>query len=143
MRAQITELQTLGVFEHGLVSHEELNRAYEKASFWTYPCIAPETFCITALRAQLAGAIPVIINGTALEETVRAGYRCTNSQEYLELIIKAMQNAEEISLASRKSMGQFILTDYTWKAIAEKWIQLFESQSPVETLKLEEAVNAP
>lgn len=44
LRKLIEELKSLGVLQHGFVGHEELNRAYEQASFWTYPCLAPETF---------------------------------------------------------------------------------------------------
>ncbi|HSX26866.1 MAG TPA: hypothetical protein VLE89_07680 [Chlamydiales bacterium] len=125
MRAQIAELKPLGVCDHGLVGHEELTRAYEKAAFWTYPCIAPETFCITALRAQLAGAIPVVIESFALKETVPHGFHCTNPKKYLETLLQAMEHAEEISLQERKEMGEFILQQYTWEKIALKWHELF------------------
>jgi glycosyltransferase involved in cell wall biosynthesis len=126
MRRQIAELVSLGVQEHGLVGHEELNRAYEKAAFWTYPCTDVETFCITALRAQLAGAIPVVIARAALKETVPFGYQCSNSQEYLATLCKALQHAEEISLEERKKMGEFVLDQFTWETIAMKWHHLFE-----------------
>ena len=126
MQSLTKKLEPLGVKEHGLVGHEELNRAYERSSFWTYPCIAPETFCITAIRAQLAGAVPVIIEGTALPETVRHGYKCNTPQEYLQTLLKAMENAESISVEDRKKMGDFILDEYTWKSIAAHWKKLFD-----------------
>lgn len=126
MRDKVIKLGPLGVKEHGLVSHEELNKAYGRASFWTYPCVAPETFCITALRAQLSGAIPVIIDGSALVETVKSGYKCLNPEEYLSLLLKAMGEVDKYSLKERKQLGEFILTDYSWKKIAEKWNSLFE-----------------
>ncbi len=120
------ELPTLrNVREHGLVGHSVLNRAYEKASFWTYPCILPETFCITALRAQMGGAIPVIIEGSALKETVRHGYRCFKPEDYLATLLKAMSHAEAITVADRKMMRQFIHQEYTWEKIADGWSKLF------------------
>lgn len=128
MRAQVTALASMGVTDHGIVGHEELNRAYNKASLWTYPCICPETFCITALRAQLSGAIPVIIEGSALPETVRHGYTCKKSEEYQATLVKALQEAENITLADRKKMGEFVLQEYTWKAVAEKWKTVFDSR---------------
>lgn len=127
MRKQVADLAPLDVKEHGLVGHEELNRAYEQASLWTYPCIAPETFCITAIRAQLAGAIPVIIEGSALKETVRFGFKCQKTEDYLNTLLKAMEESEKISLEDRKKMGEFVLKEYTWRAIAEKWKKLFDS----------------
>ena len=127
MRTQIAQLGSLGVQDHGLVGHEELNRAYEKAAFWTYPCTQSETFCITALRAQLAGAIPVVIVHSALQETVPHGYQCSSRQEYLQTLLKALGHAEEISLEKRSEMGTFILERFTWDKIAMKWHELFET----------------
>lgn len=120
MKSKISQLENLGVKEHGLVSHQELNKAYEKASLWTYPCIAPETFCITAIKAQYCGAIPVIIDGSALTETVRFGYRTKESQNYLNLLLNAMSEIENVSLEERKKMREFIEQEYTWDKIALK-----------------------
>jgi glycosyltransferase involved in cell wall biosynthesis len=127
LRKMVAELEPLAVKEHGLVSHEELNRAYEKASFWTYPCIAPEVFCISAIRAQLAGAVPVIILGSGLYETVPHGYACKSVEEYEATLLRAMQEAEKISLEERKAMGEFVLKNYTWEQIAQNWKELFEA----------------
>ena len=110
--------QLKGVKEHGRVGHEELTRAYEQASFWVYPCSCSETFCITALRAQFAGAIPVVIQRAALCETVRHGFCCTAPEEYLSLLLKALGFAEEISEQKRSEMRKFIIKEYTWKIIA-------------------------
>src|SRR5262249_46369082 len=107
-----------------------LNRAYEKASLWTYPCILPETFCITALRAQKAGAVPVIIEGTALPETVRHGYKCSTQEDYLATLTKAMNEAPKITLNERRKMGDFIDKEFTWEVLAKRWGDLFESSSP-------------
>lgn len=127
MRSQIAHLSPLDVREHGLVGHEELNRAYEEASLWTYPCTAPEVFCITSIRAQAAGAVPVIIDGTALKEVVRFGYRCQAPEEYLETLLHAMQECENISLDDRVQMQSLILNEYTWDVQAKQWKDLFES----------------
>lgn len=126
MRSQVADLASFGVAEHGLVSHEKLTDAYAKASFWTYPCICPEVFCITALRAQSAGAIPVIIQGTGLKETVRHGYFCETAEEYLPLLLKAMSDAKGVELKKRQRMRDFILKDYTWEQIALQWKKHFE-----------------
>lgn len=123
MRRQVAVLPD--VREHGLVSHEELNRAYEASSFWTYPCIQPETFCITALRAQLAGAVPVVLENSALPETVQHGYKCQRPEEYLPTLLKAFEDAERITVDERSKMAEFILAKYTWKEVAAKWSSVF------------------
>jgi len=127
MRKQIASLVSSGVKEHGLVSHRELNRAYEAASLWTYPCTLPETFCITALRAQAAGAIPVIIEGSALKETVRHGYKCYSRDEYLALLLKALEEVDRTSLEKRNRFKDFISKEFTWSAMASKWKEAFEA----------------
>lgn len=130
MRAQVDVYELLDVRDHGLVSHEELTRAFEETSFWTYPCIAPETFCITAIRAQMSGCMPIVLNGTGLKETVRHGYTCSNQSEYLATLVTALLEAEKISLEDRSSMQEFVLNEYTWEKIAAKWDELFNSQHP-------------
>ncbi len=40
LRYQMSDLARLDVKDHGLVGHEELSRAFGRASFWTYPCFA-------------------------------------------------------------------------------------------------------
>ena len=127
MKSQMESLKNLDVRDHGLVNHEELNKAYSEASFWTYPCIAPETFCITGIRAQLSGAVPVIISGSGLKETVLHGYQCADRSQYLKTLIHALQHAEEISIEDRKKMGEFILEKFTWAHIASQWHAVFKS----------------
>lgn len=127
LRALVKKLEPLGVKDHGMVGHEELTKAFENTSFWTYPCTAVETFCITALKAQLAGAIPVTIQHSALKETVRGGFNCTKPEEYLKTLTKALNEAKNISLSERKKMGQFIINEFTWKGLALKWKALFDT----------------
>lgn len=128
MRKQVEELASQGVTDHGMVGHTELSDAYQKASFWTYPCIGTETFSITALKAQMAGAIPVIIEGSALSETVGTGYKCAKAEEYKDLLIKVMQNAENIPLKQREECRDFVLQKHTWKQVALRWQELFEEK---------------
>ena len=126
LRAQMTALAKLDVREHGLVGHKELNRAYARASFWTYPCSFTETFCITALRAQYAGAVPVVIRSAALWETVKAGYICDQPEAYLDVLISALRNAERIPLSFREQMRDPIRGQFTWEIIAKKWKEVFD-----------------
>lgn len=129
MHAQVADYASLGVKEHGMVGQEVLNDAFQKASLWTYPCTFPETFCITALRAQLSGAIPVIINNAALKETVRHGYRCNTKEEYLSLLLKALHEVETASLEARKSMGTFVLREFNWEKLARKLARKFDRRA--------------
>lgn len=126
LKKLIEQQRILGVREWGCVGHEELTRAYETCSIWTYPCISAETFCITALRAQFAGLYPVIIEGSALTETVRYGVKCSKREEYLDLLLTTMENIEQVSLNERQAMREFISKEYTWDVIAKKWKEVID-----------------
>lgn len=129
MQQKIDELSHLDVREHGLVSHERLNQAYARTSLWTYPCTFPEVFCISALRAQLGGCVPVIIPQSALFETVRSGCLCNHPENYQAVLVHAMSKVDLITEEERRNMGEFIRREYTWKHIAQRWMALFESNS--------------
>ncbi|KAJ1482117.1 hypothetical protein T484DRAFT_1805073 [Baffinella frigidus] len=43
----------------GMVGHKELWRSFRRAGFALYPSAFPETSCITLMKAQAAGAVPV------------------------------------------------------------------------------------
>lgn len=129
LKGRIEQLAEQGVSEHGLVGHEELNKAFAKASVWAYPTHYPEVFCITALRAQYNGALPVVIPEAALAETVQHGIRVPSADDYLEMLCNAMQQAEKLTLSDRQQMRSFIDEKYTWKRIAEGWHELFQRQT--------------
>lgn len=126
MKSQITALADQSVHEHGQVGQEELNQAYARCSLWTYPCTGYENFCMSALRAQFSGAIPVIIEGSALKETVRHGFKCAKKEDYYHLLLEAMDKADKITLQERLNMRSFILQEYTWDIMAQRWHQLFK-----------------
>jgi len=121
LRRKLRELKTLDVREHGMVGHQEIAQAFGRASFWTYPCTKDETFCITAIKAQFAGAVPVILESSALTEVVQHGFKCSRKEDYLMTLLSALKNGETISLAEREKMGRFILEKFTWKQIVSQW----------------------
>lgn len=126
IRDRIQSLKTFGVTDHGKVGHIELATAFSNTSLWTYPCTCQETFCITAIKAQLAGTIPVIIEKAALAETVKFGFKCTTADQYENLLLQVMGKVETISLEEREKMGQFVLENFTWGKMASRWSKLFQ-----------------
>ena len=122
---RIRILKPLGVTDHGQVGHVELAKAFSDASLWTYPCTHHETFCITAIKAQFAGAIPVIIEKAALTETVRFGFKCLKAEEYENLLLRAMNQINDTSIQEREQMRRFVLENFTWNKITSKWVESF------------------
>lgn len=123
---KILDLKSLDVKEHGWVSNEEIVKAYEENSFWTYPCIAPEMFCISGLKAQVAGCIPVIYDTAALKDTVKYGYISNSSEEYINLIRKAFKDAEALTPEVRSELSKTVIPTASWTYIANKLINIFE-----------------
>jgi glycosyltransferase involved in cell wall biosynthesis len=63
-----------GVTHLGRIGHAAVAGEYRRAGIWAYPCSFPETSCLSAMKAQVGGALPVVIPSGALRETVRFGF---------------------------------------------------------------------
>jgi glycosyltransferase involved in cell wall biosynthesis len=127
-KAKILEmLEQEGVKDHGRVSHSEIAKAMLRANVWAYPTTWFETNCITGLKAQIAGAIPVVMNVGALEETVEFGAKVdggSKTQEGKEKWLAAFSdvyyNADDYD---RKNMMKVMRQKYSWQSIAEQWVK--------------------
>jgi len=103
-RFKITQLINSldNVTENGRVSHKELAVVMKEIKVWAYPTEFTEIHCITALKAQEAGCIPVTTGCYALEETVQDNtytVKCediyTNvdkQREYVDNLVKALKS---------------------------------------------------
>lgn len=99
---KINELD--GVSEHGRVDHQTLAKKMREIQVWAYPTEFTEIHCITALKAQEAGCIPVTTNVAALEETVTSDkymvytdkiYSDTKSQDlFVTYVCKALKDSK-------------------------------------------------
>lgn len=75
----------------------EMNELYKTAKFWLHPMKnnAIELFCISGLKAQAAGCIPVVIPRMALAETVKYGVFAVDG-DYKQKLIKAIQQPPKV-----------------------------------------------
>ena len=55
---------------HGRVSQEKISREYLSSDIWLYPTEFQETYCITALEAQMSKVLCVCTDLAGLEDTV-------------------------------------------------------------------------
>lgn len=67
------------------------SRPFLRASILAYPCNGGERFCITGLKAQILGAIPVVIPTMALDETIRHGVKAT-PETYVDELISLLRD---------------------------------------------------
>lgn len=83
-----------GVMFLGECTEDEMNHIYQTSDIWCHPCSGGELFCITGIKAQVAGCVPVVMPTMALAETVRGGYFAKTEQAYKEVLIKALSDRE-------------------------------------------------
>lgn len=120
-----------GVIDHGKVSQEEINAAIFRSGIWAYPCPFPEIYCITAIKAQAGGAVPVASNFAALDETIQFGHKQAfkefddaDLEKYKEALIWWLQHPEEQEKV-RPEMQQWARS-VSWQAVGEVWVKDFE-----------------
>lgn len=128
MQRQAKELD--GVTDHGKISQDRIVQEIFKSAIWPYPCPWPEIYCITAIKAQAGGAIPVTTDYAALDETVQFGYKHHIPNEiseftddelevYKEKLIWWLQHPEEQEKI-RGDMESWARSK-SWRAVAEQW----------------------
>lgn len=90
-----------GVTDHGKVGHDVIAEEIMKSGVWVYPCPFPEIYCISAVKAQAGGAIPVSSNFAALDEVVQYG---------VKLPMKPMDEKTPVGEWDEKELEEFKLT---------------------------------
>lgn len=129
-----------GVTDHGKVSQSQIVEEIFKSGVWAYPCPFPEIYCITAIKAQAGGAIPVSSDFAALKETVKFGeiipMKAMNEntpvgkwdkkdlKAFKDALIKTLKNPSDENY--RKSMMNWARTQ-SWHNVAKNWEREFES----------------
>jgi len=126
-----------GVHYHGKVNHAELHMHLMSAGLWLYPTHFTEISCITAMKAQAAGALPVTMTVAALDETVQHGYKISfpiaderSRTAFRNITTDLLLNPEKQE-SKRAAMMAWAQEFYDWKLVANEWNDLFtESLSP-------------
>lgn len=122
-------LEQKGITHHGRVGHKELHRAMMESAIWAYPTDFDEISCITAMKSQALGAIPVVINRAALKETVRNGFKIDSDittkegqKEYVKQLVKLLKD-HKLQEEIRPEMMKWAQDYFTWDKVAKQWDQ--------------------
>jgi glycosyltransferase involved in cell wall biosynthesis/tetratricopeptide (TPR) repeat protein len=120
-----------GVIDHGKVGQREIVRRIFESGIWVYPCPFPEIYCITAIKMQAGGAVPVASNFAALDETIKFGHKQEfkefdekDLESYKEKLIWWLTHPEEQEKVRRKMM-EWART-HSWESVAKQWVEEFE-----------------
>ena len=119
------------VYWHGRIGHIELAEQFKQAGLWLYPTQFTEISCITAMKAQAAGMIPVTMTLAALNETVQHGFKFAFGiqDERTQLafkqrtinLLKHPDQQEKI----RPAMMEWARDYFKWETVAKEWDEHF------------------
>lgn len=120
-----------GITHHGRVSKSKLDEITASCDLWVYPTFFQETNCITALRSQSLGCVPVTMNLAALQDTVFSGVKLDGDIEETEIQEQFIK--ELVTLAKDKKRYQEEKKKaiegakaYSWSNIASEWVKHFK-----------------
>jgi glycosyltransferase involved in cell wall biosynthesis len=115
-----------GVTEHGRVPQPELKGIMEKCAIWAYPTHFGEINCISAMKAQAYGCMPVVINYAALQTTVQYGikldgdiYDQETKDKFKVALIDSLKNP--MFENKRKEMMDWAQKKFAWSEVAKSW----------------------
>lgn len=115
-----------GVYEHGRVGHEELHKEFLKSRIWVYPSHFNEISCISAMKAQALGCIPVCTDKAALAETVKSGVIIHGSAEEKSVMDKFIEKL--IYTLNKNSEWTPLSFDFSWMKVANQWKEEFNKR---------------
>ncbi|WP_192808404.1 hypothetical protein [Xanthomonas citri] len=105
----------------------ELWREYANSGFWIYPAMVGETSCISAIKAQAAGAVPICTSLGALAETVQWGARIDGhglsddskvQESFVRIAVEALSSNHTVD---RQAMTDWARARYGWASVAADW----------------------
>jgi glycosyltransferase involved in cell wall biosynthesis len=140
------------VVQHGRVNQKELAQEFQRSSLWLYPTYFTETYCITAVEAQLAGAIPITNHLAGLGETVKSGVIIDGDvhdpevqAKYIQATVTLLQQPMKERRAIHKKVSQHSPAK-SWDQIAGLWADQFlkeTSQWQTFSTTLDETISSP
>jgi FkbM family methyltransferase len=131
-------MQQDGITHLGRISHEAVIIENREAGIWAYPTHFGEISCITAMKAQAYGAIPVVVDYAAVSETVQHGikvrgdiYDPETKEEYKKALISILKDTE-LQEKIRKPMMDWAKDYFAWSKVARQWDEEFKKEETVE-----------
>lgn len=125
VKKSIQDLASQNVYHAGYIGQKDLAIHMSNAKLWLYPTDFTETFCISAIEAQMAGCSVVTSRLGALPETVKFGTLIEGTpkdESYKHKFIEAVVREYE-SWSSKDVVNKFetISNLYDWKVTASQW----------------------
>lgn len=121
-------------------TYAEIHRLFTRAGVWAYYCTGGEGFCQTAVKAQMAGAVPVVRPWGALHDTVWSGIKADTPEGFTQALIDALDPATQAELRA-----EIAPMAPDWDTVAAAWDALLTSATdePARPSKLVQVPNTP
>ena len=114
-----------GIFEHGRIGHRQLIKEFYKSGLWVYPSHFEEISCISGMKAQACGCVPVCTDYAALDETIMGGVKVhgkcgegDTNERFKEALIKVLKDTDYQEKLRSELPDKEI---FSWEKVAEKW----------------------
>lgn len=132
-KTQINEMMNQpGITHIGRIGQAEMVKELQRSAIWAYPTDFDEISCISAMKAQVYGAIPVTMDKAALKETVKHGIKVKGDiadpevqKQYVENLVDLLKKPklqEEI----RNKMVPDAKEKFSWFVVADEWTEEFD-----------------
>ena len=124
---QVKKMNEVGMDAKGRLSHEDLAKLMQDTNGWAYPTSFPEIHCITALKAQAAGCIPITSGHAALQDTVMYDevevedihQKQEELDKFIDRVVAALKEPrDEKALAEHAKM---VVAKTNWGEVAKVW----------------------
>lgn len=115
------------IFMWGRVSHAKMMEHLQTAGVWIYPTGFPEISCMSAMEAQIAGAIPLISPIGALVETCERYGQFSDSYDDMRIKLgKLIAKGHDLD-DLRDGMSNWAMRAFAIPTLAKSWIQHFDA----------------
>ncbi len=135
-----------GVYYHGRVNQHELARAFEESDIWLYPTQFTETYCITALEAQMSGTLCICSDLAGLCSTVadrgiliQKDAWSPDYEAHIIALLCDIQSHPERKQVMIQRARQWA-REQSWDNIAAQWAAIFSPSVKVDQIRIQEQV---
>jgi hypothetical protein len=112
----------LNILPMSSLGYREVAAECLKAGIFGYPCVfAPEISPATTIKAQMGGAVPVVVMQGGMVDTVKFGVKCSQGMFAQELISALRMSIAGDLEAERAEMMSWAKETYSWKSVARLW----------------------
>lgn len=130
-KIMVSKMDQPGVFDHGRVGHKELAKELAKSGVYAYPSHFEEISCISAMKAQASGCVPVTTDYAALSETVKYGVKVEGKggdfptkENYMTALIDMLNDVDKQEKIRKQMLGD--KSRWGWDKVARTWaVELF------------------